>query len=129
MAQLPNFYLCEICKKVVEELIVTKPPVSCCGKPMTLLVPKTADTGAEKHLPVVTVEGNQVHVSVGSVAHPMTQEHSIQFIYVKTSCGGMRKDLDPSQAPEASFALKEGEKVEAVYAYCNLHGLWMTEGK
>ena len=129
MSKLPNFYMCEICKKIVEEIQTSKPPMSCCGKPMTLLVPKTADTGAEKHLPVVKVEGNTVHVNVGSVPHPMSEEHSIQWVYVKTNYGSKRQELDPAKTPEACFALSEGEKVEAVYSYCNLHGLWMTEVK
>ena len=82
---------------------------------------------AGKHVPVVKVDGNLVHVCVGSAAHPMTEEHSIEWIYVQTSQGGHRKALSPNGAPEADVALTDGEKPLAVFAYCNLHGLWKTD--
>ena len=75
---------------------------------------------------MVTVEGNVVKVSVGSVEHPMVEEHSIEWVYLCTENGAYCKELKAGNAPEVKFVL-DGEKPVAVYAYCNLHGLWMTE--
>ena len=70
------------------------------------------------------MEGNTVHVKVGSVDHPMLEEHFITWISLQTRQGSQIKYLKPGEAPAADFALTEGDAVEAVYAYCNLHGLW-----
>ena len=86
----------------------------------------TVEASGEKHLPVVTVEDGAVHVNVGSVDHPMIPEHYIEWVYVQTENGGQRKALKPGDAPSVSFCLGD-DKAVAVYAYCNLHGLWMTE--
>ena len=98
----------------------------CCGQKMNLLEPGTVEASHEKHIPVVKVENNIVKVEIGSVAHPMTEEHSITWVYLQTDKGGQRKCLNPGDAPEVTFALAD-EKAVAVYAYCNLHGLWKTE--
>ena len=82
------------------------------------------DAAVEKHLPDYTVKNGIVSVHVGSVEHPMTPEHYISLIAVQTNRGVQYKNLTPEQSPRADFALCEGETVEAVYAYCNLHGLW-----
>jgi len=89
------------------------------------LIPNTVDASGEKHLPVVKVEGDKVTVRVGSVDHPTLPEHWIQWVLVETDKGFHRHDLNPAEAPEAVFTLP-GEKVIAVYEYCNLHGLWKT---
>ena len=91
---------------------------------MTRIVPGTSDGAHEKHVPVYTVENNIVTVTVGAVEHPMTQAHYIEWISLQTSAGNQRKLLKPGDAPKACFALCEGETVEAVFAYCNLHSLW-----
>ena len=88
------------------------------------ITPNTTDGAHEKHVPVVTVDGNQVTVTVGSVEHPMQPEHYIEWIALKTKAGNQRKALKPGDAPKAVFAITDGDEVEAVYAYCNLHGLW-----
>ena len=98
----------------------------CCGKKMTELVPGTVDAIREKHVPVVAVEGNLVTVSVGSAPHPMIAEHSILWVYLETDRGGQRKCLAVGSEPKVTFALYD-EKPVAVYAYCNLHGLWKTD--
>jgi superoxide reductase len=90
--------------------------------------PGTVEASVEKHLPVVAVEGNTVKVVVGSVAHPMQEEHSILWVYLQTDRGGQRKCLKVGAEPVVTFALAE-EKPLAVYAYCNLHGLWKTDIK
>ena len=78
----------------------------------------------EKHVPVWTVENGIVHVKVGSVEHPMLPEHYIEWVSLHTKQGNQSKELHPGEKPEVCFALCEGDEVEAVYAYCNLHSLW-----
>ena len=99
-------------------------PGVCCGQRMTELVAGTSDGAREKHVPVYEVNGNTVHVKVGEVAHPMIPEHYIEWIALQTKNGVQRKELKPGEKPEANFALCDGDEVAAVYAYCNLHGLW-----
>ena len=101
-------------------------PMMCCGQKMTKLEAGAVDASHEKHVPVVTVDGSTVRVEVGSVAHPMTEEHLISWVYLQTDRGGQRKCLSAGDAPVVSFSLID-EKPVAVYAYCNLHGLWKTE--
>ena len=98
----------------------------CCGEKMELLTANTVEASREKHLPVITTDGECLKVAVGSAAHPMIPEHSIQWIYLQTQHGGQRKLLKPGDAPEACFTLCCDEPV-SVFAYCNLHGLWKTE--
>jgi superoxide reductase len=89
-------------------------------------VPNTVEASVEKHLPVIEAVGDKMAVSVGSAPHPMTEEHYIAFVYAETKNGGQRKGLRPGGEPAAVFAFVEDSPV-AVYAYCNLHGLWKTE--
>ena len=118
------FYICEHCGNIIAKVRDSGVPVMCCGQPMTRIVPGTSDGAHEKHVPVYTVENNIVTVTVGAVEHPMTQAHYIEWISLQTSAGNQRKLLKPGDAPKACFALCEGETVEAVFAYCNLHSLW-----
>ena len=122
-----KFYICRRCGNLVGAIHASGVPMMCCGQKMEELVPNTTDASGEKHVPVVTVNGNVVEVNVGSVDHPMTEEHLIQWIYVHTQQGGQRKALKAGQAPHAVFHLADGDKALSVYAYCNLHGLWMTK--
>ena len=99
----------------------------CCGAPMDELKANTEDAAQEKHVPAVTVEGNIVTVVVGEAAHPMIEEHYIQWIALETKQGAQRKPLCPGQEPKAVFALADGDEAVAAYAYCNLHGLWKKD--
>ena len=119
-----KFYVCAHCGNIIAYVNNSGVPVMCCGQKMQELIPGTTDASQEKHVPVYTVEGNKVHVKVGSVTHPMQEEHYIQWISLQTKQGNQRKVLKPTDAPEACFCLCEGDEVEAVYEYCNLHGLW-----
>ena len=119
-----KYFICEHCGNIVTMVQDKGVPVFCCGQKMTPLVPVTVEAAHEKHIPVYTVEGNTVHVKVGSVDHPMLEEHFITWISLQTRQGSQIKYLKPGEAPAADFALTEGDAVEAVYAYCNLHGLW-----
>lgn len=122
-----KFYICETCGKIVAIVKDTRVPLMCCGSKMKELIPGTTDASTEKHVPVYTVEGNIVTVTVGSVEHPMIEEHYIQWVSLQTKQGNQRKVLQPGQAPTATFAICEGDEVQAVYEYCNLHGLWKAE--
>ena len=121
-----KFYICRRCGNLVEMIHDVGVPVFCCGQKMEPLVPNTVDASGEKHLPVVTVADGVVTVNVGSADHPMLPEHFIEWVYVETENGGQRKALKPGDAPHVSFCIGSDKPV-AVYDYCNLHGLWMTE--
>ena len=121
-----RFYICEHCGNLIGMINDAGVPMMCCGRKMTKLEAGTVEASLEKHVPVVTVEGNTVKVAVGEVAHPMTEEHSILWVYLQTDKGGQLKYLEVGKAPEASFSVVD-EKPVAVYAYCNLHGLWKAE--
>ncbi len=121
-----KFYRCETCGQIVAIVKKSACPIMCCGKPMKEIVPGTSDGAVEKHVPVVEVIGDVVKVKVGAVAHPMLPEHYIEWVSLKTKFGNQRKALEPGQAPEVCFRLCEGDEVEAVYAYCNLHSLFQA---
>lgn len=122
-----KLFKCMHCGNIVEKVVDSGVPVVCCGENMKELVANTTDAAVEKHVPVVEVSGNHVHVKVGSTPHPMTEEHYIGFIYLETSNGVYRVDLNHTGAPEADFTVADGEKLVAAYAYCNLHGLWKKD--
>ena len=94
---------------------------------MEEIIPNTVDAAKEKHVPVVTVEGNIIKVAVGSAEHPMTDAHLIEWICLETAEGMQRKVLSASDKPYAEFALTASDKPVAAYAYCNLHGLWKAD--
>lgn len=119
-----KFYRCARCGQIVAIVKGTGVPVVCCGQPMQEIVPGTVDASLEKHVPVWEKKGNLVTVRVGAAEHPMTEEHFIEWVSLKSRQGNQRKALRPGQTPEVVFALCEGDEVEAVFAYCNLHGLW-----
>ena len=119
-----KFYRCSHCGQIIAIVKETGVPVVCCGEPMTEVIPGTTDASLEKHVPVFTVEGNKVQVSVGSAAHPMLPEHYIEWVAIQTEFGNQRKQLRPGDEPKVCFSLCDGDEVKAVYAYCNLHSLW-----
>ena len=119
-----KFYRCEHCGNIITFVHSAGVPVMCCGQKMTELVPGTTDGAAEKHVPVVEVQGSTVQVKVGSVEHPMLPEHFIQFIAIETKHGSQIEYLQPGEKPQASFVLADGDQLVAAYEYCNLHGLW-----
>lgn len=124
---MKKFFVCKHCGNMIGLLHDAGVPMMCCGEKMVELVPNTTDAAQEKHVPVATVEGNKVVVNVGSVDHPMLDEHWIQWVYLETDKGGHRKVLNPGEKPNVVFALTEDEKPLAVYEYCDLHGLWVAK--
>ncbi len=119
-----KFYRCEHCGNIIEFVEASGVPVVCCGEPMKELVPGTTDAAVEKHVPVVTVEGNVVKVEVGEVEHPMVPEHFIGWVAIETKKGVQRKYLKPGEKPAVEFVLADDDELVATYEYCNLHGLW-----
>lgn len=119
-----KFLVCEHCGNMVAMMKDAGVPIVCCGEKMKELVPGTTDGAAEKHVPVSRVEGNEVTVCVGSTEHPMLPEHSIEWAALQTKEGAQYKTMQPGGRPEVRFALCDTDEVQAVYAYCNLHGLW-----
>lgn len=122
-----EFYICKTCGNIIAYARSSGVPVMCCGAKMEQLAPNTTDAAQEKHVPVIAVEGDLVTVTVGEVEHPMTEEHSIQWIALHTRQGNQRKELAPGSKPCAQFKLCEGDSVVAAFAYCNLHGLWKQD--
>ena len=119
-----KFYVCSHCGTIIAFVKSSGVPVGCCGEMMQELEPNTTDAAVEKHVPVVQVDGQKVTVTVGSTEHPMLPEHYIEWIALATKQGNQRKELKPGQKPQAEFMVCPDDEVEAVYAYCNLHGLW-----
>ena len=121
-----RFYICEKCGNIVEMVNASGVTPHCCGQKMSVLESGVVEASREKHIPEVEVLDGRVNVVVGSVLHPMAEEHSILWIELVSDKGVQRKYLNPGEAPAVSFLLKDEKPIE-VYAYCNLHGLWKKE--
>ena len=121
-----RFYICEKCGNIVEMVNASGVTPHCCGQKMSVLEAGVVEASREKHVPEVEVLDGRVNVIVGSVLHPMAEEHSILWIELVSDKGVQRKYLNPGEAPAVSFLLKDEKPLE-VYAYCNLHGLWKKE--
>jgi len=122
-----KFFICARCGNIVASVREGGGTLSCCGEPMKELTANSTDAASEKHVPVIAVSGQKVTVKVGSVPHPMADEHYIEWIALQTKQGNQRKELKPGSAPEAEFMLCEGDEPVRAYAFCNLHGLWKGE--
>lgn len=120
--KINEIYKCSVCGNVVEVVSVGGGTLVCCGKEMELLPEKSADEGAEKHLPVIEKTEKGYKVKVGEAPHPMQEDHFIIWVELITGSVFYRKYLHPGDAPEAEFCV-EAESVSA-RAYCNVHGLW-----
>ena len=124
MAEQNGIYKCEICGNVVSVIEAHPPEIVCCGQPMKLLEEKTENEGKEKHVPVVETFEGGIRVKVGSVPHPMENEHYIELIQlIKDSEVVIGKRLKPGDEPAAEFCLTETKGLTA-RILCNVHGLW-----
>ena len=121
-----KFYVCAHCGNIVEMIHDAGVSIHCCGQKMDELIPGSVDASLEKHVPAVNVQESSVEVNVGSVEHPMVDVHWIEWVQLQTNKGSYRHYLNPGDAPHVKFLLND-EKPLAVYAYCNIHGLWKTE--
>jgi len=124
MTKKSQIYKCEICGNIIEVLHEGVGELVCCGQPMALLSEKTEDQGNEKHVPVIESTEKGIKIKVGTVTHPMEENHYIEWIEVIADGRAYRKFLSPGDSPEADFAIT-AEKVEA-REYCNVHGLWKS---
>lgn len=122
-----KFYVCEHCGNIIQYVKNQGVPVMCCGQKMSELVPGTVDAAGEKHIPVIEQDGNKITVTVGSVEHPMLEEHYIEWIVIETKKGSQKVHLKPGEEPKAEFILTDGDEVVAAYEYCNLHKLWKSD--
>lgn len=148
----PKFFICSNCHNLViqENATYMDTCFTCCGQKMSELIPKSDGELSEKHLPVLTFTGgisaeHAANVEIGSSPHPMSEEHRIEWIYLRTAQGGQFKRLTVNRFPSASFALTDEDAYAycnrkvckncvfhckrdfAAYAYCNQHGLWKTQ--
>lgn len=122
-----KFLICKHCGNIVSAVKESGVPIVCCGEKMSEIIPGEVEASREKHIPEFKVEGNIVYVTVGSVEHPMIPEHYIEWVCIQTKQGSQMKQLQPGQAPKVCFSICECDEVEAVYAYCNLHSLWVAK--
>ena len=120
-----TFYRCEVCGNMVVKVADGAGQLVCCGQPMGVVEANSTDAAGEKHVPVAVREGDTLSVNVGSVDHPMLDEHSIQWVYVVTEEGVIARCLKPGEAPHADIVLG-GQTPLEVFEYCNIHGLWKT---
>jgi superoxide reductase len=123
---MAKFLSCDMCGNILGMIKDAGAPPFCCGEKLTHLEPNTVEASKEKHLPDVNSTEKGIKVNVGSVPHPMTDDHYIEFIYVETEKGGQKAQLAIDGSPEAEFCFANDKPLE-VYAYCNLHGLWKTK--
>ena len=121
-----KFYVCEHCGNIITKFKDSNVPVVCCGEKMKELVPGTSDGAVEKHVPIVVLDGRSVHVTVGSVLHPMVDVHYIQWVVVETTKGIHKYNLLPNEDPKVEVRLADNEEFVSAYEYCNLHGLWKS---
>jgi superoxide reductase len=122
MAQKMGIYKCDVCGNIVEVLAAGGAELMCCGQQMTMQNENTTDAAVEKHVPVLEKRDNGWQVNVGSVDHPMTDAHFIEWIELTAGDAVYRQFLQPSAKPTAFFPIKAD--VVTARAYCNLHGLW-----
>lgn len=122
-----KFYECSQCGNIIEIIHASGALIECCQEPMKKLYAKCEDEGSEKHVPVIALHGNNLEVTIGEVPHPMTKEHYITWVELKTDQGIQRKYLCPGSDPRVEFRLCDEETAQAVYVYCNMHGLWVKK--
>ena len=125
MTERLQVYKCGICGNIVMVMHASAGTLVCCGQNMNLLDEQTADQATEKHVPVVEKDGNNVVVKVGSVPHPMQDQHYIEWIEAHTDDKTYIKFLKPGEEPEANFEISDD--VKAAREFCNIHGLWKFE--
>jgi len=124
MTEKLQVYRCGVCGNIIMVLHASRGTLVCCGQPMQLLEEKVEDVGKEKHVPVIEKTDTGVEVKVGSIPHPMEENHYIEWIELTTGDETFIKFLKPGEAPEAEFEVKAGKLTAR--EYCNMHGLWKS---
>ncbi len=126
MAKQLEIYKCALCGNIVEVVHGAAGALACCGQDMALMAENTTDAATEKHVPVITISGTNVKVQVGSVPHPMQDEHYIEWIELIADGKSYTQFLKPGESPEATFEVSASNI--SVREYCNLHGHWAVKG-
>ena len=124
MTEKMQIYKCEVCGNIVEMIHTGKGKLVCCEQPMKLYEENSTDAAREKHVPVLEKTSNGYKVKVGSIAHPMEEEHYIEWIELTAGEYSSRQFLKPGDSPEAVFCIDSDDVVAR--AYCNIHGLWRS---
>lgn len=122
MAMKLQVFKCNVCGHMVEVIHEGAGTLTCCNQAMQLMEENTVDAALEKHVPVIEKTAGGILVKVGSVAHPMQDEHYIEWIELLADGKAYRQFLAPGEKPEALFTIKA--KDVSAREYCNLHGLW-----
>ena len=120
-----QIYKCGVCGNMIEVIHTGDGTLTCCSKPMELFTENTTDAAREKHVPVIERTDGGIRVTVGSVAHPMQEQHLIEWIELIADGRAYQQFLAPGDAPEATFPI-QADRVTA-REFCNLHGLWKAE--
>ncbi|MEG0873125.1 MAG: desulfoferrodoxin family protein [Clostridia bacterium] len=119
-------YICDICKNIVMFLQKSFGKLTCCNEPMRKILPNSVQADTKKHMPIGVFDGDNIIVEIGSIQHPMTEEHAIKWIYIVTDEGlAQKRDLNVGDIPKAIFQIGNAKRID-IYAYCNLHGLWKS---
>lgn len=122
-----KFFLCQICGNLIVKIIDSGVEPICCGEPMVELEPNLVDASHEHHVPTFHhTDYGTIVVEIGSQPHPANEAHHICFIYLETTKGCQLQYVTPGTPARAEFFGCSGS-VTAIYAYCNLHGLWKLE--
>ena len=127
MTEKFQIYKCKICGNIIEVLHEGAGELVCCGQPMNLIPSKTQEEGNEKHKPIIKANAEGVTIKVGSIPHPMEEEHYIEWIEIFTDKGRAKKFLKPGEPPEIKFPIKTQIEQISARAYCNVHGLWSSK--
>lgn len=127
MTQINDIYKCEICGNIIESVHAGSNSLTCCGQLMTKIEPKSGPEGQEKHLPVIEKIGNKIVVKVGSIPHPMVEGHFIEWIEIIIGNKSQKAFLKPGDEPIAEFEVADIIEPITARAYCNIHGLWLTQ--
>lgn len=122
-----NFYVCKKCGNIVGFIDKSSDNMTCCGELLEKIDVNKEGADLEKHVPVYRMEANKVIVNIGEKEHPMTKEHHIKWVFLKSRLGNQRKELDIYQDPTVTFSVVAGDEVEKVYAFCNIHGLFVSK--
>ena len=125
MIQKLQIYKCDVCGNMVEVIHEGEGELVCCGQPMKLMEENTTDAALEKHVPVIEKTEDGIRIQVGSVPHPMTEEHYIEWIELIADGRAYRQFLNPGDEPVAVFKI-DAQSITA-REYCNLHGLWKAD--
>lgn len=125
MTQLNQIYKCNICGNIVEILHTGQGDLICCGQFMELKEPQaTENKGQEKHVPIIEATDKGYIVKVGSIPHPMEEEHYIEWIEININGERYKKFLSPGGQPE--FEIETQTENISARQYCNVHGLWRS---